>query len=187
MKRFKEYLVEYELSDGVVPSHVHEKDIDKTAFEKHELGSVDGHRVTHYKSNDRNESHHTFVTDASGKSVGHIEHAPVKKKNRLAISNITKTEGSKFSMGNVLHHLIKHGHELVSDKTNTEHGAHRMLMNFARRPEIHTHIEDGKGKIVAHEGDITSSENQKKYTVKHTDKHFLDDDTHKRTLVFKQK
>lgn len=189
MKSFKEYLAEYEISkDNVVPSHTNEEDIEHDEHKKHELGTVDGHRVVHYKSKTRG-SHYTFVTNDNGETVGHIEHKPTDtaKKGRIALSNVTKTKGSQFSMGNVLHHLVHHGHSLESDITNTEHGAHRMLMNFAKRPDIKTHIEDDEGKTIPHEGDITSPENQKKYAVRHTDKNFLNDTTHKHKLVFDKK
>ena len=191
---FKDYLsaiLEYELSkDSVIPSSTKEGDIDHDEHKKTELGDVDGHRIVHYKSK-TGGSHYTFITDHKGNTVGHIEHKPTKtaKRGRLAISNITKTKGSEYSMGNVLHHLIKHGHTLESDNTNTEHGAHQMFMKFAKRTDINSHIEDGKGKIISHEGDITSPENQKKYAVKHTDKNFLaqNDTTHKHILVFGKK
>ena len=191
IKPFVEFLFEYELSkDNVIPSSVREDDIDHDQHKKMEMGDVDGHRVVHYKSKERGGSHYTFVTH-QGETVGHIEHKPTKTAThgRLAISNITKTKGSHYSMGNVLHHMVKLGHPLETDNTNTEHGAHHMFMKFAKRPDINTKIEDGKGKTIPHEGDITSPENQKKYTVKHTDKNFLapGDHTHKHILVFSKK
>lgn len=179
--------MEYELTSDVIPSHINEDDIDHDDHHKKELGSVDNHRVVHYKSKSRG-SHFTFVTNHEGETVGHIEHKPTpsSKGNRLAISNITKHKGAGFDMGNVLHHLVKHGHSLESDNTNTEGGAHKMLQKFAKRPEIKTHIENGKGKTIPHTGDITSPENQKKYAVKSTDNNFLapGDTTHKNILVF---
>jgi hypothetical protein len=190
IKSFKEFILEYELTHDVIPSHVHESDIDPDEHKKHELGNVDGHRVVHYKGKSGRSSY-TFVTDKHGETVGSIEHKPTKtaKNGRLAISNITKTKGSQFAMGNVLHHLVSKGHSLESDNTNTEQGAHRMLMNFAKRPDINTHIENGHGETVPHHGDITSPENQKRYAVKSTDPHFLapGDTTHKHILVFSKK
>lgn len=182
-------LVEYELTKNVVPSSVNEDDIEHDDHKKTELGEVDDHRVVHYKSKELGGSHYTFVTNKNGETVGHIEHKPTKstKGNRLAISNITKTKGAKFDMGGVLRHLIKHGHSLESDNTNTEAGAHGMLMRMAAHPDVHTHIEDGKGNAIPHEGDITSTENQKKYAVKRTDSNFLNDDVHKHVLVFGKK
>lgn len=184
---FKEYLVEYELTNDVIPSHVKESDIDHSQYKKKDMGTVDGHKITHYSSA---KSHHTFVTDSKGETVGHIEHKKTKtaKKGRLAISNVTKTSGSKFGMGNVLHHLIHSGHELESDNTNTESGAHKMLMGLAKRSDVKTHIENGNtGETVHHEGDVTSPENQHKYTVRSTDPDFLDNDKHKHILVFGKK
>ena len=186
MKSFKEYILEYELTSDVTPSHVNEDDIYHEDFKKHELGDVDNHRVVHYHSKSGG-SHFTFVTK-NGETKGNIEHKPTKsaKRGRLAISNITKNKGAGFDMGNVLHHLINHGHPLESDNSNTEGGAHKMLQKFSRRPEINTHIEDGKGKVIPHSGDITSPENEKKYAIKHTDSNFLakGDTTHKNILVF---
>jgi hypothetical protein len=194
LKTFKQFLAEYELTDDVIPSHVKEEDIEHNDYNKHELGDVDGHRVVHYESKNKKGSHHTFVTNKAGESVGHIEHkkTPTAKNEagRLAISNVTKTKGAPFDMGNVLHHLVKHGHSLESDNTNTEHGAHKMLMKFAARKDINTHIVHGNtGEVVPHKGDITSPENQKKYTVKSTDANFLapSDETHKHILVMNKK
>jgi hypothetical protein len=183
---FKKFIVEYEITNGIIPSSKKEDNIDHDEFKKHELGVVDGHRVVHYKSKSKG-SHYTFVTDSHGSTVGHIEHKPTKtaKHGRLAISNITKDKDSHYSMGNVLHHLIKHGHSLESDDTNTESGAHRMLQNFSKRPDITTHIEDGHGEVVPHTGDITSHENQKKYSGKFEEPHFWNVNRHK--LVFGKK
>lgn len=188
MMRFKHYLLEYELTKDIAPSHVAETDVDGSNHEVKELGHVDGHRVVHYKAKGKGMSH-TFVTNDKGETVGHIGHkkTPSTKGARLAISDVTKTPGSKFGMGNVLHHLIGHGHELESDNTNTEAGAHKMLMFLAQRHDVHSHIEDGYGEKIHHEGDITSPENQKKYTTRSTDKDFMDDNNHKRILVFRKK
>lgn len=186
LNQLRTFLLEYEITKDVIPSHKNEDDIDHDDHKKVELGNVDGHRVVHYKSRSRG-SHYTFVTDHNGETVGHIEHKPTpsSKSGRLAISNITKTKGSKFGMGNVLHHLINKGHTLESDNTNTEDGAHKMLQSFAKRPEIKSHIEDGHGGVIPHEGDITSPENQKKYAGKFKDKHFWDVNRH--ILVFGKK
>ena len=186
MISFSNFLIEYELTNGVVPSHTNEDDIEHSSFHKKELGNIDDHRVVHYKAKDKNNSHFTFVTDKNKNTVGSIEHKPTRQ-NRLAISNITKHKGASFGMGNVLHHLMKHGHTLESDNTNTENGAHKMLMGLAKRPEVKTHIENGDGKVIPHKGDITSTENQKKYAIRSSDPKFLEHghDEHKHLLVMK--
>lgn len=182
--KFRDFIFEYELTDGVIPSHVSVSDVKTRKDRIKDLGTVDGHRIEHHQGK------HTFIIDHKGETVGHIGHKKTNtaRMNRVALSAVTKKEGSSFSMGNVLHHMIKHhGFILESDNTNTEKGAHRMLMNLAKRQDIHTHIENGYGEKVHHTGDITSPENQKLYTTKHTDSDFMEDNKHKRILVFRQK
>ena len=193
MKTFRQFLIEYELSGGkVAPSHVHEDDINHADFHKKELGEIGDYSVVHYEHKTRG-SHFTFLRDLNGATIGAAEHKKPTKSGRLAISNITKLKldsngqpVKKHVMTEVLHHLINKGHTLESDNTNTEHGAHQMLMRMASTSGIKTHIEDGEGSIIPHEGDITSPENQKKYTTRSTDPDFLDHNKHKHVLVFKR-
>jgi len=193
MKTFKAFLLEYELTDPhkkgeATPSNTHEDDIDHDEFHKKELGKIGDYSVVHYKHKTRG-SHFTFLRDSNGATIGAVEHKKPTKSGRLAISNITKLNHDsngypvkKHVMTDVLHHLIKHGHTLESDNTNTEHGAHPMLMRLSSG--VKTHIEDGKGNVIPHEGDVTSPENQKKYTIRSTDPSFLDNNKHKHVLVF---
>lgn len=176
MLTFRAWLVEYHKTpEGLVPSH---ETLDKPD-EKNSYGEVDGHKVYH-------TGRHTYVVNHEGKTVGHIGHKKVKgqPEGRLAISNITKKEGSSISMGKVLHHLIHKGHTLESDEMNTP-SAHGMLMKLARHPDIHTHIEDRDREVVPHHGDITSPENQKKYSAEYEEPHFWDVQKHR--LVFSKK
>ena len=189
---FKQYITlnEYELTTDAIPSHTNEDDIEHDEFKKHDYGTVDNHQITHYKAKNRGDSHFTFVKNKNtGETVGHIEHKPTRG-GRLALSNVTKVkseDGSNFSMRNVVKHLINKGHTVESDKSNTTNGAHKMLMGLAKDNDIKTHIEDGKGKVIPHEGDITSHENQAKYTVKDSDKDFLENNKHKHILVMSKK
>jgi hypothetical protein len=176
MKNWREYLIEYHKTPaGLVPSH---ETLD-SPNEKHSYGEVDGHKVYHTRK-------HTYVTDKDGNTVGHIGHKKQKgaPAGRLAVSNITKKEGASISMGKVLHHLIHKGHSLESDEMNTP-SAHGMLMKLAKHPDITTHIEDRQRKVVPHHGDITSAENQKKYSAQYEEPHFWDVQKHK--LVFNKK
>lgn len=189
MKSFKEFLIEYEISAShVAPSHVNEKDIETDKYHKHELGDVEGHTVSHYH-NKKNGSHYTFVKNKAGETVGHIEHKKPTVPGRLAISNVTRRGDNHVRglMAKTLHHLTKHGYTLESDNTNTEGGADKMLMSLAQHHKIHSHIEDGKGNKVPHVGDITSDENRHRYTIKSSDKDFLENNKHKKVLVFHSK
>ncbi len=78
--------------------------------------------------------------------------------------------------------LINKGYVLESDVSNTETGARKMLMRLAKR--TNTHIEDGEGNVIPHNGDITSPENVALYTTNKKDKNFLNDDKHNYILVF---
>lgn len=190
MKTFKEYLLEYKITkDTHTPPRIHEGDIEHEDFNKTELGKVGKYTVTHYKHKKKG-NHYTFVKDEHGGTVGSIEHEKPTKSARLPITYIARdkhdSEGNpiehKGLMVDVLHHLIQHGHTLESDTSNTEHGAHKMLQNLAKKPGVKTHIEDD-GKIIPHEGDITSPENQKKYAIKPEGKYLKTGIQHHR-LVF---
>lgn len=190
MKTFKQFIIEYEMvpkEKKFSPSHTNREDIDEREFHKIPMGTVDGHRVTHFKHK-KGGSHFTFAEDHEGNTVVSIEHKKPTVKGRLAISNMTKVGGPKKFGGKVLHHLIKHGHEIESDNTNSER-AHSMWMELGNHPDIHTRIEDGNGNNIHHEGSISSEENQKKFAVKSTDDNFLapDDTTHKNILAMKAK
>jgi hypothetical protein len=63
--------------------------------------------------------------------------------------------------------------------------AHGMLMKLAKHPDITTHIEDGQRNVVPHHGDITSTENQNKYSAHYEEPHFWD--VQKHILVFNKK
>lgn len=175
---------EYELTPAhVAPRAVNEDDIDHDEFVKKELGDVDGHRVVHYNHIKTVITGFTFVTDKkTGATVGHIEHKMPSQHSRLAISLIRKNPAASFHMDNVLMLLISKGYVLESDTSNTENGAHKMLMRLAKRTP--THIEDGEGNVIPHNGDITSPENVALYTTRKTDKTFLDDNKHNHILVF---
>jgi len=86
----------------------------------------------------------------------------------------------------VLHHLVKSGHTLESDNQNTE-AATNMLHRLASEKDVKTHIEDGKGKVIPHEGDISSEVNRKKYITHFDDPSFLNDTKHKHVLVFSKR
>lgn len=189
MKTFKEFLLEYERTDNVVPSHVNEEDLDHDHWRKNELGKVHGYRVVHYESRMKNKMHHTFVSNEHGDTIGHIGHKKPTVAGRLAISDVTKRgETPKGLMSDVLHHLVKHGHTLESDNSNTE-SATKMLHHLTSHPDVKTHIENGKGEKIHHEGDIASKENQDKYAIHSDHKDFLEPGnmTHKHVLVFSKK
>ena len=184
----KEFIMEYELTTGVVPSRALEDDILIENYKKIELGDVDGYRVVLYtKWATANITGFTFITDkATGATVGHIEHKMPSLHNRLALSSIRKLPTATYHMDNVCQRLLDSGHTLESDTTNTENGAHQMLMRLAKHPNVKTHIEDGEGSIIPHNGDITSLENQKIYTTSKHDSDFLNNDKHKYILVFRK-
>ncbi len=189
MKTFKEYLKEYERTTNVVPAHIAEDDIDQNKYDKTELGSVHGHRVTHYH-NKKNGMHHTFVVNDNNETVGHIGHKKPTVSGRLAISDVTKKkEAPKGLMTDVLQKLTAHGHTLESDSSNTE-SATKMLHNLSDHPNVKTHIENGKGEKIHHTGSIKTPENQEKYSIKSDNKNFLapGNTNHEHILVFsKQK
>lgn len=175
---------EYEITPAhVAPRPVNEDDIKHDEFIKKELGDVDGYRVVHYNHIKTVITGFTFITDKNtGATAGHIEHKMPSQHSRLAISLIRKNPAASFHMDNVLMLLINRGYTLESDTSNTETGAHKMLMRLAKRTP--THIEDGEGNVIPHNGDITSPENVALYTTQKKDKNFLNDNKHNYILVF---
>lgn len=189
MKTFREFIVEYERTSAITKespiSHFNVDDIDHDEFHTpKKLGVKDGHTILHYKHKEGG-SHFTFAVDGDGATSAHIEHKTPTVKGRLAISNITNVGGSRGLGGKMVHSLIHTGHTIESDNTNSE-GAHKMLMGLAKHPDVKTHIEDGKGKVIPHKGDVTSLENQKKYVVTSKDPNFLEDKIHKHVLVMRR-
>ena len=180
--RAKDFIAEYELTTGVMPSRVVEDDINPADFRKRELGKVDGYRVVLYL-NKHGGDNYTFITNPD-ETVGHITHKRPSVPGRLALSNIRKIPTASYHMDNVCHLLLNSGYTLESDNTNTESGAHKMLQRLAHS-SVSSHIEDGSGNIISINTTITSPDAVDQYTIKSSDPEFLDNKKHKYILVFK--